>query len=157
MDQRPARAGRSLVCQEGRCAIDKNVPGGVEIIDAEYAPRDGDESYDDAPAPFDDRPFFQRILSTEPALVRGFVTAALILLTSFGAPIDVDQKIAVNAFIAALFALAQAWSTRQSVSPVDKVAEIEDEADEAIALAYEAGVTDAQLSGAAPGRNVGVA
>lgn len=142
--------------------VDRNIPVEAEVVDADYAPLNGNVLDDDLNAELeaiDDRPLWKRILSTEPAMLRGFIAALVMLLTAYGVSVSPDQSAATVAFAGVLLAMVQAWSTRQSVVPVDKavahVEAVERSADEAIQLAYEAGATDAQLSG--PARNVGVA
>lgn len=87
--------------------------------------------------------FLARLWHTEPALIRGFIAAAIALAVSFGVPITVEQKAQVLGFVAALLMLGQAWSTRQSVYSPATVDDIDDEADDAIAEAYHAGYVDA--------------
>lgn len=77
-------------------------------------------------------------------MLRGFVAATIALLVAFGAAINGAQTEAMLAFSGALLTLAQAWSTRQSVTPVDKAVQSEAEADRAIEAAYYAGVSDAR-------------
>lgn len=76
----------------------------------------------------DDRNIWQRINDTEPALVRGFAGAALVLAVAFGAPISDAQQNAVLGFVAAIMMLLVSLSTRQSVYPQASVDEIASDA-----------------------------
>ena len=62
------------------------------------------------------------LIEQEPALVIGFVDAALVLAVTFGIHISGDQKIAVDGFLTAALAIAAALLTRSQVVPKANVA-----------------------------------
>lgn len=88
-------------------------------------------------------PWQRRLLDAEPSRIAGLVTAVLVLLIAFGAPISVEQKASILGVVAALLAVVQGEVTRNAVYSPATVADLDDAAAEAIERAYEAGTEDA--------------
>lgn len=61
------------------------------------------------------------ILTDEPALITGFVSAVMILLVAFGVPITDDQRTAVLGLFAAGVALAGSILVRAKSTPNSRV------------------------------------
>ena len=61
------------------------------------------------------------IATNEPALITGFVNAAVALGIAFGLPITADEKLALGAFVIPAINLLSAIWTRQSVTPNTKL------------------------------------
>lgn len=59
-------------------------------------------------------------MNTEPALIVGFISAALVLAVAFGVPISDDQTKAVIAFVTAAIPIVGAFITRSQVTPTKK-------------------------------------
>lgn len=59
--------------------------------------------------------FIRGLLSTEPALIVGLVTAAIALAASFHLPISDAQTQAIVGAVSALLALAASWGIRSQV------------------------------------------
>lgn len=94
--------------------------------------------------PLDDFNLLDRLLTTEPALIRGFASAALLVAVAYGAPISEDQRTQTLLFVGALLALAQAIWTRSVVdSPATRLRR-EALNDAMIEHAYNAGAEDAE-------------
>lgn len=64
----------------------------------------------------------KRIVQLDPALLRGLIVAAALLLASFGVVISNNTQTAILGFIAAIIALLQGLWTRNAVTPNAKVA-----------------------------------
>lgn len=77
----------------------------------------------------------KRILTTEPAIVRGIGTAVIAVGTAAGLDIagSVDRGVAILIALIGLVAVLQAWWTRTAVTPTATVAEYVDTAGRVIA------------------------
>lgn len=62
-----------------------------------------------------------RFFQTEPAIILGFVSAVLVLLTAFGVQMTDDQTAAITGIVSAVLVLGGAFVTRKAVTPNVKV------------------------------------
>lgn len=62
------------------------------------------------------------ILTDEPALITGMVTAVLVLLVTFGVPISDEQQKAILGLFSAALMLSGALYVRSKVTPTAKLA-----------------------------------
>lgn len=61
------------------------------------------------------------IFKVEPAVILGFISAVLILLTAFGVQITDDQTTAIVGLVSAFLVLGGSFLTRAAVTPNSKV------------------------------------
>lgn len=83
-----------------------------------------------SPATDSDGSRLSRIVRLEPSLVNGAIAAIITLAIAFGLPISVEQKAAILGVAAPLLALAQAFATREKVTPVAKPRKEDDASDD---------------------------